>query len=43
MVRAVFRLLAKRVTSGEIRDVRQMLPSEVREMWPASSSESSAA
>jgi hypothetical protein len=35
LTRAVFRLIADRVSEGEIRDVRGMLPSEVAELWPA--------
>lgn len=31
---AVFKLLNERVTPGETSDVRQMLPQEVRELWP---------
>jgi uncharacterized protein (DUF2267 family) len=43
IARAVFRLLAQRVSDGEIEDVKHILPSEVRALWPARSSESSAA
>lgn len=32
--RAVFALLEKKVTEGEIEDVRQLLPSAVRSLWP---------
>jgi uncharacterized protein (DUF2267 family) len=35
MTRAVFRLLASRVTAGEIEDVRGALPAELAEFWPA--------
>ena len=35
MARAVFRLLANRVTAGEIEDVRGNLPVEVGRLWPA--------
>jgi uncharacterized protein (DUF2267 family) len=32
--RAVFRLLARRITTGEIEDVRSVLPKPVQELWP---------
>lgn len=32
-VRAVFALLATRVTEGEIEDVKHLLPAEVQELW----------
>jgi uncharacterized protein (DUF2267 family) len=35
VVRAVLTVLATRVSEGEIEDVRQVLPAEVRELWPA--------
>jgi uncharacterized protein (DUF2267 family) len=34
-VRAVFGLLAARITAGEIEDVKSILPGPVRELWPA--------
>jgi uncharacterized protein (DUF2267 family) len=34
VVRAVFAVLARRVTEGEIEDVKGMLPEEVRVLWP---------
>ena len=34
ITRAVFKLLAERVSEGEIRDVRGVLPPEVAELWP---------
>lgn len=37
VTRAVFRLLAARVSQGEIRDVRGALPREVTELWPEES------
>jgi uncharacterized protein (DUF2267 family) len=43
IARAVFRLLAQRVSAGEIEDVKQILPAELRALWPAPSSEPSAA
>ena len=33
--RAVFGLLADRITAGEIQDVKGMLPKSIRELWPA--------
>jgi uncharacterized protein (DUF2267 family) len=33
-VTAVFQLLTHKVTPGEIQDVRQALPADVRELWP---------
>jgi uncharacterized protein (DUF2267 family) len=32
--RAIFALLAERVTEGEIEDVKHILPSELRALWP---------
>ena len=32
--RAVFSVLARRVSEGEIEDVRQLLPAEIRDLWP---------
>lgn len=34
VTRAVFRLLARHVSAGEIGDVRGMLPAEVAALWP---------
>jgi uncharacterized protein (DUF2267 family) len=34
VIRAVFRLLARRVGDGEVRDVVGVLPKELRELWP---------
>lgn len=33
-VREVFRLLARKISPGEIEDVENMLPAEVRALWP---------
>ena len=33
-VRAVFGLLGQRITDGEVEDIRNMLPEEVRKLWP---------
>jgi uncharacterized protein (DUF2267 family) len=35
-VTAVFRLLSKKVTAGEIDDVRHALPADLRALWPMS-------
>jgi uncharacterized protein (DUF2267 family) len=32
--RAVFKLLAAHVSSGEVRDVQAMLPAELKALWP---------
>src|SRR5918996_1737110 len=34
VVRAVFRVLAKRVTEGEIDDVKSILPQDIANLWP---------
>ena len=34
VARAIFRVLAKRVTEGEIQDVKSMFPKELAELWP---------
>lgn len=33
-VQAVFRVLSKRVSQGEIEDILSSLPSELRQVWP---------
>ncbi|MER3415117.1 MAG: DUF2267 domain-containing protein [Gemmataceae bacterium] len=33
IVRAVFQVMAKHITPGEIEDVQRMLPAEIRELW----------
>src|SRR6266508_6772917 len=35
LARAVFAVLARRVSEGEIEDVKQVLPEGIREFWPA--------
>jgi uncharacterized protein (DUF2267 family) len=32
--RAVFRVLDQKISSGEINDIKQMMPPELRAMWP---------
>jgi uncharacterized protein (DUF2267 family) len=34
VVRAVFRVLSRRVTEGEISDVKHLLPAALRDLWP---------
>ena len=34
VARAVFGVLAQRVSEGEIEDVKHVLPAELRELWP---------
>lgn len=31
---AVFALLAERVSAGEIKDIKHVLPPEIRGLWP---------
>ena len=33
MVRGVFRLLESRISDGEIDDIRQILPAELKDLW----------
>ena len=34
VIRAVFAVLAERVSEGEIADVQEVLPQELRDLWP---------
>jgi uncharacterized protein (DUF2267 family) len=34
ITRAVFRVVAKHVSPGEIEDIKSILPKELRELWP---------
>lgn len=36
-VRAVFSLLAQRISEGEIEDITRVLPEEIRGLWPSHS------
>lgn len=38
VTRAVFRLLAERVSAGEVEKVKHALPEPVRDLWPGESS-----
>lgn len=35
VARAVFQVLANRISEGEIEDVEHVLPKEIRDLWPA--------
>jgi uncharacterized protein (DUF2267 family) len=35
VMRAVFRLLSRRISVGEISDVKKLLPAALRHLWPA--------
>lgn len=43
LARAVLTVLARRVSAGEIRDVKSMLPEDVRSLWPAEDKRAAAA
>jgi len=34
IARSVFAAIAKRVTAGEIEDVKHVLPADIRQLWP---------
>jgi len=34
VARAVFKVLTKRTSEGEIKDIKHLLPMELRELWP---------
>jgi uncharacterized protein (DUF2267 family) len=34
VIRAVFRLLDRKATEGEIQDIRRVLPSGMQDLWP---------
>lgn len=36
LVKEVFKLLARKISQGEIDDVKHMLPADVRTLWPSS-------
>ncbi len=38
VTRAVFALLANRISAGEIEDIQHVLPAEIRDLWPAGAS-----
>jgi uncharacterized protein (DUF2267 family) len=35
IARAVFTLLSRRISEGEIADIEHVLPAQIRELWPA--------
>ena len=35
LVTEVFKLLARKISAGEVEDINRVLPSELRELWPA--------
>jgi uncharacterized protein (DUF2267 family) len=34
IVRGVFKMLSRRITEGEIEDIKHIMPPELRELWP---------
>jgi uncharacterized protein (DUF2267 family) len=38
MARGVFHLLESRISEGEIEEIRQILPAELKELWPRAGS-----
>ena len=34
MTRGVFKVLSKRISEGEIEDIKHVLPKELRDLWP---------
>jgi uncharacterized protein (DUF2267 family) len=34
IVRGVFKMLSRRITEGEIEDIKHIMPLELRELWP---------
>jgi uncharacterized protein (DUF2267 family) len=30
----VFKMLSRRITEGEIEDIKQIMPPELRDLWP---------
>ena len=34
IARAVFKVLARHITEGEIRDIQRVIPGELRMLWP---------
>jgi uncharacterized protein (DUF2267 family) len=38
VTRAVFKVLTKHVSAGEIEDIKHIMPEDLRELWPAEKS-----
>jgi uncharacterized protein (DUF2267 family) len=34
IVRGVFKMLSRRITAGEIKDIKHIMPPELRQLWP---------
>jgi uncharacterized protein (DUF2267 family) len=34
IVRGVFKMLSRRITAGEIEDIKHIMPPELRQLWP---------
>ena len=39
VARAVFKVLAKHVSNGEIEDIKHIMPKELQDLWPEENGE----